>query len=126
GATRYRPSDRLRELVTARDTTCTFPGCTIPSVHTDLDHAATYDGANTTAGNLHPACRRHHRIKTHTGWSAAPDPDSGQIRWTSPTGHTYPTPPDPIWDTGPPPPDEGTTDPTVSALETWLGAHLAA
>ncbi|MEZ5116627.1 MAG: DUF222 domain-containing protein [Candidatus Nanopelagicales bacterium] len=103
GATRYRPSDRLRELVTARDTTCTFPGCTIPSVHTDLDHAATFDGANTTAGNLHPACRRHHRIKTHTGWDATPDPGSGQIRWTSPTGHTYPTPPDPIWDTGPPP-----------------------
>ncbi|MEZ5116432.1 MAG: DUF222 domain-containing protein [Candidatus Nanopelagicales bacterium] len=107
GATRYRPSDRLRELVTARDTTCTFPGCTIPSVHTDLDHAATYDGANTTAGNLHPACRRHHRIKTHTSWDATPDPGSGQIRWTSPTGHTYPTPPDPIWDTGPPPDHAG-------------------
>ncbi|MEZ5117922.1 MAG: DUF222 domain-containing protein [Candidatus Nanopelagicales bacterium] len=103
GTTRYRPTDRLRELVTARDTTCTFPGCTIPSVHTDLDHAATYDGANTTAGNLHPACRRHHRIKTRTTWDASPDPGSGQITWTSPTGHTYPTPPDPIWDTGPPP-----------------------
>ncbi|MEZ5115230.1 MAG: DUF222 domain-containing protein [Candidatus Nanopelagicales bacterium] len=156
GAARYRPSDRLRELVTARDTTCTFPGCTIPSVHTDLDHAATYDGANTTAANLHPACRRHHRIKTHTAWSAAPDPGSGRIRWTSPTGHTYPTPPDPIWDTGPvgpdlpastpkiadpdtleagdrartDPPDRtdspGSTVPSVSALETWLTAYLAA
>ncbi|MEZ5115266.1 MAG: HNH endonuclease signature motif containing protein [Candidatus Nanopelagicales bacterium] len=147
-ATRYRPSDRLRELVTARDTTCTFPGCTIPSVHTDLDHAANYDGGNTTAANLHPACRRHHRIKTHTTWSAAPDPGSGQIRWTSPTGHTYPTPPDPIWDTGPPPGDvspdlpaitpesadpqtldavdPARTDPPVSALEIWLTAHLAA
>ncbi|MEZ5117753.1 MAG: DUF222 domain-containing protein [Candidatus Nanopelagicales bacterium] len=126
GGTRYRPSDRLRELVTARDTTCTFPGCTIPSVHTDLDHATEFNGANTTAANLHPACRRHHRIKTHTTWEASPDPGSGRIRWTSPTGHTYPTPPDPIWDTGPPPPDECTTDPPVSALETWLTAHLAA
>ncbi|MEZ5116413.1 MAG: DUF222 domain-containing protein [Candidatus Nanopelagicales bacterium] len=103
GSTGYRPSDRLRELVTARDTVCTFPGCTIPSTATDLDHVANFDGANTTAANLHPACRRHHRIKTHGTWTAAVDPGgTGRIRWTSPTGHTYLQPPDPLWDTGPP------------------------
>ncbi|MEZ5115801.1 MAG: DUF222 domain-containing protein [Candidatus Nanopelagicales bacterium] len=130
GTTRYRPSDRLRELVTARDTTCTFPGCTIPSLHTDLDHATNYDGANTTAANLHPACRRHHRIKTHTSWSATPDPGSGRITWTSPTGHTYPTPPDPIWDTGPPPipaePADPVPTPGDSPLERWTAALVAA
>ncbi|MEZ5116673.1 MAG: HNH endonuclease signature motif containing protein [Candidatus Nanopelagicales bacterium] len=103
GDNRYRPSDRLRELVTARDTVCTFPGCTIPSTATDLDHVANFDGANTTAANLHPACRRHHRIKTHGTWTAGTDPGgTGRIRWTSPTGHTYLQPPQPLWDTGPP------------------------
>lgn len=84
----YRPSERLRDLVTARDHTCTFPGCGRPAGEADLDHRTNYNGTNTTADNLHPLCRTHHRLKTHAGWTVQRTPD-GQDTWTSPLGHTY-------------------------------------
>ena len=59
----YRPTARMRELVTARDGTCTFPGCARPAVDCELDHDTPFDGDNTTAGNLRPRCTGHHRLK---------------------------------------------------------------
>jgi hypothetical protein len=38
--------------------------------------------------NLAPLCRRHHRAKTHKGWSYRRLPD-GSYRWKDPFGHTY-------------------------------------
>ena len=96
GANRYRPSDRLRELVTARDQTCSFDPCERSSLDSDLDHVQNFDGANTTAGNLRPPCRSHHRLKTHGGWRVEVLPD-GFTQWTSPTGHKYREYPDPLW-----------------------------
>ena len=85
----YRPSDHLRELVTARDLTCTFPGCGRPATAADLDHRNNYNGSNTTPANLHPLCRTHHRLKTHTNWHVRRNPTSGEDIWTSPLGNTY-------------------------------------
>ena len=96
GARTYRPGDRLREHITARDWTCTFPGCARCAADADLDHMENFDGSNTTAENLHPLCRTHHRIKTHAGWNPSRRPD-GSTLWTSPTGHEYVHQPETPW-----------------------------
>ena len=42
----------------------------------------------TTPGNLAPLCRRHHRLKTHGGWSYT-QPEPGTYLWRSPHGRRY-------------------------------------
>jgi hypothetical protein len=100
-AKRYRPPGSMQEFVRARDVTCAAPGCRVPAARCDLDHVVPYEhhepggGAGATrATGLKPACRRHHRLKTLSGWSAelGPDPEGGSapvIRWTSPSGHRW-------------------------------------
>lgn len=90
----YRPGARLRRYVLVRDQVCAFAGCSVPAWRCDLDHALPYDAADPEAGptcgcNLRPLCRRHHRLKTHLGWSVTHDPESGFTSTTSPTGLTY-------------------------------------
>ncbi len=115
------------DLITARDQTCTFPGCTVPATTADLDHLTPYNGHNTHPRNLHALCRRHHRLKTHhPGWTLTRDPDTGTTRWRSPTGHHYTRTPDPLWDVDPPHPGPSTRDTTGSAAETSLRTLLAA
>ena len=99
GADTYRPSERLREHVSARDWTCTFPGCGRSACDADLDHIDNYDGTNTLPSNLHPLCRTHHRVKTHTDWTPTRHPD-GTTEWTAPTGHTYTNQPETPWSYG--------------------------
>ncbi len=63
------PSAALREFLLARDGTCRFPGCPVPAVRCDLDHEVPFDaGGPTDRANLGALCRRHHRLKTLTGW----------------------------------------------------------
>ena len=93
----YRPGDALARLVRAREPYCRMPGCR--STMTDLDHVIPFPKGKTTPQNLGPACRRHHRMKTHTRWrqvSNSDDPDAWT--WTTPTGITH-------TDTHEPPPD---------------------
>lgn len=42
----------------------------------------------TSAGNLGPLCRRHHRVKTETRFTLR-QTTPGVFEWTSPTGHRY-------------------------------------
>lgn len=89
GRKTYRPPADLAEFVMARDRTCVLPGCRRPARRCDLDHAKPWrEGGSTSAQNLHPLCRRHHRAKHVGGWSVAQQ-DDGAYRWTSPTGHHY-------------------------------------
>ncbi|PVZ14713.1 DUF222 domain-containing protein [Actinomycetospora cinnamomea] len=100
-AKRYRPPGSMQEFVRARDVTCAAPGCRVPAARCDLDHVVPYEhhrpggGAGaTTAAGLKPGCRRHHRLKTLSEWSAelGPDPEGGSapvIIWTSPSGHRW-------------------------------------
>jgi hypothetical protein len=100
-AKRYRPPGSMQEFVRARDVTCAAPGCRVPAARCDLDHVVPYEhhepggGAGATrASGLKPGCRRHHRLKTLSGWSAGlgPDPEGGSapvITWTSPSGHRW-------------------------------------
>ena len=96
----YEVPDRIRERIALRDLTCVFPWCArlaqpdssrtirdgTPMHTTDCDHVVPYArGGPTSTDNLAPLCRRHHRLKTHTGWRYAIQ-RPGHYLWTSPHG----------------------------------------
>ncbi len=97
-ATSYEPTDRQRDQIRLRDQTCVFPWCSQPARRSDIDHTVPFDHAAadegrpqpgpTTTSNLGALCRRHHRLKTHSGWQVCQSA-SGVFHWTSPHGHTY-------------------------------------
>ena len=92
GARSYRPSDRLRGYIAARDQTCGFPGCNRPAAGCDCDHVQAYRagrGGRTVRLNLGPLCRQHHNAKTHRRWKLGYDPATRTKTWTSPLGLTY-------------------------------------
>ena len=76
----YTPTAKQREQAILRHPTCVFPHCTRSSRRCDLDHVIPWPLGPTATWNLPPLCRRHHRLKTHGGWT---------YQWTSPLGHTY-------------------------------------
>jgi hypothetical protein len=80
GTSNYRPGAALARLVRARRPQCAFPGCRRDAGGCDLDHITAYPAGPTSPENLQPLCRRHHRLKTHAGWSPGAD------AWTSPAG----------------------------------------
>ncbi|MGY4720814.1 HNH endonuclease signature motif containing protein [Naumannella huperziae] len=84
---RYQVPDRIREHVLLRDPTCVFPWCAKNSLRADIDHITPWPNGPTHTDNLAPLCRRHHRLKTHTGWTYHRNPD-GSYTWTSPHGWT--------------------------------------
>jgi hypothetical protein len=99
GTTRYRPPPHLAEHVIACHQYCQHPGCRVPAHLCDLDHNEPYDPATdqgpTSAANLGPKCRAHHRLKGYPGWSVTQYVD-GSIVWTTPSGHTYRVDPPPL------------------------------
>ena len=89
----HDPPAWMRELVILRDRTCVHPFCDRPSRDCDLDHIDAFvemdDGGppgQTRPDNLAPLCRRHHRAKTHYGWTYRRNRD-GTYTWTGPDGH---------------------------------------
>jgi len=92
GRESYEPPQPLVDFLLARDRTCRFPGCRAPAYLSDLDHAQSWEsGGMTSAQNLGALCRRHHRLKTHGGWTLESASD-GSCIWTSPHGKRYPVP----------------------------------
>jgi hypothetical protein len=91
-----RPSAAVTDLITARNRTCTAPGCRIPARTCDLDHTTDWaHGGATHPDNLAPLCRRHHKYKHQSGatvWQLDP---AGVYLWTTPAGMQYVTRPDP-------------------------------
>ncbi len=85
----YEIPDRIRTQVTLRDLKCAFPNCTKRAHRCDIDHRIPHaDGGPTCACNLVPACRSHHRAKTHAGWTyliLTP----GHYLWCSPHGQLW-------------------------------------
>jgi len=89
----YRPSRTLRHLVSARNATCTAPGCGQPAARCDLDHTAPWHhGGLTCPCNIAPLCRHHHRVKQAQGWWLD-QPEPGVLRWRTPAGRTHITTP---------------------------------
>lgn len=61
---------RMRARRDLAQPTCVFPWCTRPARRCDQDHGIPFDAGGATCDcNLAPLCRRHHRLKTHRGYS---------------------------------------------------------
>ncbi|MBV9445096.1 MAG: DUF222 domain-containing protein [Streptosporangiaceae bacterium] len=89
----YTPSRRLRHLVSARNTTCTAPGCGAAASKCDLDHTIAWDkGGITCECDLAPLCRHHHRVKQNNDWRLE-QPEPGLLTWRTPAGLEYTTGP---------------------------------
>ncbi|WP_395655944.1 DUF222 domain-containing protein [Nocardioides sp.] len=89
----YRPTEVMKEQIGLRDRQCCFPGCTRPARTgrartTDAEHQVPWPEGPTASSNLAPACRTHHRLKTHAGWDYQRVTGVGFV-WTSPMGRTY-------------------------------------
>src|SRR6478735_7134900 len=84
----YKPTPWLREQVIETHPTCVFPHCNRPSRSCDLDHIIDWPLGPTDSVNLAPLCRRHHRHKTHGGWTYERlGPTT--LLWRSPLGQTH-------------------------------------
>jgi hypothetical protein len=91
GTTRRRPTASQRRQVAARNRTCVFPGCRMPSRDCDLDHRIPWaDGGPTQIDHLAPLCRHDHRIRHEAGWTYEILP-KGDVAWTSRLGQVYRT-----------------------------------
>jgi hypothetical protein len=89
GREKYTPPQELVDYLLARDRICRFPGCRRTGQSSDIDHAQSWEtGGETNPANLGLLCRRHHRMKTHGGWSLESNPD-GSCTWKSPKGKTF-------------------------------------
>jgi hypothetical protein len=85
----YQPGPTLVEQIQLRDRTCVFPWCNRPARSCDKDHIVPWDqGGSTSSDNLASLCRRHHRLKTHGGWTYTML-EPGSYLWRSPHGHTW-------------------------------------
>ncbi|WZH36820.1 MAG: DUF222 domain-containing protein [Microbacterium enclense] len=83
----YRVPTALRRWLGVTSPTCVFPGCGRPARDCDLDHLTAWsDGGGTDDDNLAPECRHHHRLRHESRWGPSRDPDTGEMRWTSPLG----------------------------------------
>lgn len=98
GREKYTPPQELVDYLLARDRICRFPGCRRTGQGSDIDHAHSWEsGGETNPANLGLLCRRHHRMKTHGGWSLESNPD-GSCLWKSPKGKTFFVPARPFLD----------------------------
>ena len=85
----YEVPDRIVQQSILINHTCVFPWCTRSARSCDHDHIEPYDrGGPTCSDNIAPLCRKHHRLKTHGGWTYTPI-EAGTFLWTSPHGYTY-------------------------------------
>lgn len=100
GRRKYRVPAALRDHLHASHRTCTGPGCRRPAHTCDTDHLVPFPHGDTTLDNTGPACRPHHRAKTHGGWRVTRTKD-GDLVWTTKHGFSFPHRPDPIADPEP-------------------------
>jgi hypothetical protein len=92
----YETPAEMRETVLLRNPCCPFPWCSnLSRGGKDMDHLVPYlspeDGGppgQTGAHLLGSPCRRHHRYKTHGGWTCTM-PEPGIYLWRSPAGRRY-------------------------------------
>jgi uncharacterized protein DUF222 len=92
----YRPPAPMARFVQLRDVMCCHPVCRRRAAACDLDHTIDWElNGPTCPANLMPLCSRHHHLKHDGGWRLH-RLENGTVRWTTPTGHTYDRPPEPL------------------------------
>ncbi len=91
----YETPHPTSETVYLTSPCCPFPWCNNLTRNKDTDHIKKYvppaDGGppgQTRPDNLAKPCRRHHRLKTHGGWTYQM-PEPGLYLWRSPLGRRY-------------------------------------
>lgn len=90
-AVRRRPSVAQKRRIRALYPTCSFKGCRMPAIESDIDHIADHArGGPTTVRNQAPLCRRHHLAKHRGGWRYR-KVDRTRFEWISPLGKVYRT-----------------------------------
>ncbi|MCU1688925.1 MAG: hypothetical protein JWN20_853 [Jatrophihabitantaceae bacterium] len=94
GQTTYRPPQALKDLIIARDRTCTGPGCSTPARMCQIDHLDPFPHGPTAAWNNDAKCVTDHALKTARLFDSARDPDTGATVWTDRHGTTYTRPPE--------------------------------
>lgn len=64
----------------------------------ELDHVQEWDKhhGETSYDNLAAFCARDHHLKDALGWSYTIDTTTGEITIKTPTGHHYPSAPEPL------------------------------
>ena len=96
---RFAP-ERLNQVLEFRDGTSVFPTSSVPARLCDTDHSEPWP-AETSAANTGPLNRRAHNLKTE-GHLRVRQPAPGVFEWTTGTGHTYTSTPEPLpvagWD----------------------------
>jgi hypothetical protein len=80
-------SARLAQAIKVRAGSCRFPTCNVPADRCDLDHHQPWPNGPTSADNLDPLCRRHHRGKTFAWLASIRDHDA--VDWTMPDAGRY-------------------------------------
>lgn len=92
---RRAPTGRQRSFVVARDRTCRGVGCRVPARRTEIDHIRDHaHGGPTQVWNLDCKCTACHRLKDG-GWKVHRN-RLDDVVWTSPLGHTYTVPAQPL------------------------------
>lgn len=82
----YRPSEKLRRFIRARDGRCRCPFCTRAATRGDIDHTlARQHGGKTETDNLALLCLGCHTLKHLPGWSVK-QISPGVLEWTTPHG----------------------------------------
>ncbi len=88
---RRRFTGRHRALLVHRDQRCRTPWCGAPVRH--LDHVQAHvAGGTTSTANAQGLCEACNLAKEAAGWRARGTP-GGRVETTTPTGHTYRSPP---------------------------------
>ena len=88
GTDTYRPPQALKDLIIARDRTCTGPGCSRPARECQIDHEVPYPRGTTGGRNNDAKCTTDHRLKTAELLTAERDPSSGATLWADRHGTT--------------------------------------
>ena len=81
----------MREFLLVRDRACRTPYCHAPGRHDDHQHDHAHGGP-TTVANGQLTCEHCNHTKQAPDWTVTTRPD-GIIETTTPTGHTYQSPP---------------------------------
>ena len=124
----YRPGQRLRDFIAARDDHCVFPGCHQPAYRCEYEHTLSYGaGGATCRNNGAAACKRHNLCKIDTGWGYTRN-DDGSFSWTTDTGHTFTSHPPRRWthpdDPSPPARTQPTPDDAHAREDTEYAALI--
>ncbi|MCW2603173.1 MAG: hypothetical protein JWN61_1308 [Pseudonocardiales bacterium] len=89
GTETYRPPQALKDLIIARDRSCTGPGCSTPARMCQIDHETPFPRGSTGQRNNDAKCVTEHALKTARLFDAARDPDTGATVWTDRHGANY-------------------------------------